>query len=281
MRTLCALLTLVAAIALCSRLHVQAQAAGQVLQVKIQDLDLTDDQEAKIADIRKEFRPRIMKAVEELATLVKGEVEKVRDVLTPAQKTQLQAMKDERMERKFESLCERIAHLKDLELTDAEFAKIEEIRKECRPRITKATSQLEGLLTAAQKQAREEALKAGKRLREVRQALNLTDEQKQKIEAVAKEVGAVVRDEMAQIHGLLTESQKEKLAVLKDEIKDRVRDRMAHRIMSIRDLNLTDAQKTAIANIRQDYLPRIHEAGNNLRATVREEVGAIMAVLKR
>jgi Spy/CpxP family protein refolding chaperone len=85
---------------------------------------------------------------------------------------------------------------------------------------------------------------------------------------------------MTQIEGLLTASQKEKLAVLKDEVRDQVRDRMAHRIMNFRELNLTDEQKTALADIRQDYRPRIHEAGNTLRATIREEVRAIMDVLK-
>jgi len=281
MRTLCAVLTLVAAIVVCSRPQTQAQGVGARLAERVQDLDLTDDQEAKIADIRKEFRPRVAKEAKELAALVKDEVEKVRAVLTPKQREQLQAMKDERREMKFERLCERIAHLKELDLTDAEVAKIEGIRKEVRPQIEKVMARLEGLLTAAQKQAREEALKAGKSLREVRQALKLNDDQRQKVVAVARELRGLVRDEMTQIGDLLTESQKEKLAVLKDEVRDRVRDRMAHRVMNFRELNLTDAQKTSLANIRQEFRPRIHEAGNNLRATVREEVTAILAVLKQ
>jgi len=281
MRTLCAVLTLVAAIVVCSRPQTQAQGVGARLADRVQDLDLTDDQEAKIADIRKEFRPRVEKEARELAALAKEEAGKVRAVLTPKQREQLQAMKDERKEMKFERLCDRLAHLKELDLTDAEVAKIQDIRKEVRPQMTKVMAQLDGLLTAAQKQAREEALKSGKSRREVRLALKLNDEQRQKVEAVGKELRGLVRDEMTQIRDLLTESQKEKLAVLKDEVKDRVRDRMAHRMMNFRELNLTDAQKTALANIRQEFRPRIHEAGNNLRATIREEATAILAVLKQ
>jgi len=281
MRTLCAVLTLVAAITVCSRPQTLAQGVGVVLVERIQDLDLTDDQEAKIADIRKEFRPRVEKEARELAALAKEEVEKVRAVLTPKQREQLQAMKDERKEMKFERLCERLAHLKELDLTDAEVAKIQAIRKEVRPQMAKVMAQLEGLLTPAQKQAREEALKAGKSRREVRQALKLNDEQRQKVVAVGKELRGLVHNEMTQIHDLLTESQKVKLAGLKDEVKDRVRDRMAHRVMNFRELNLTDAQKTSLANIRQEFLPRIHEAGDTLRATIREEVTAIVNVLKQ
>jgi Spy/CpxP family protein refolding chaperone len=271
---------LVAAIAVCSRTQALAQGVGVVLVERIQDLELTDDQAAKIADIRKEFRPRVEKEAKELSNLVKEEVEKVRAALTPQQRQQLQAMKDERKEMKFSHLCDRIAHLKELDLTDAEVAKIQDIRKEVHPRIAKVMAQLEGLLTPAQKQAREEALKAGKSHREMRQALKLNDQQRQKVEAVGKELRGLIHDEMKQIQDLLTESQKEKLAVLKDEARDRVRDRMAHRVMNFRELNLTDAQKTALANIRQEFRPRIHEAGNHLRATIREEAREILNVLK-
>jgi Spy/CpxP family protein refolding chaperone len=281
MRTLCAVLTLVAAVAVCSRHQTQAQGVGTRLAERVQDLQITDAQEAKIAEIRKEYRPKIVKDARELATLVKDEMEKVHALLTPQQRTQLQAMKDERKEMKFERLCERLAHLKELDLTDAEVAKMQDIRKEVRPRMAKALAQLEGLLTPAQLQAREEALKEGKPRREILRSMKLNDEQRQKVEAVGKELCGLVHDEMRQIHDVLTESQKEKLAVLKDEVKDRVRDRMAHRIMTFRELNLTDAQKTALTNIRQEFRPRIHEAGNNLRAAVREEVQAIVAVLKQ
>jgi len=48
----------------------------------------------------------------------------------------------------------------------------------------------------------------------------------------------------------------------------------------IQDLNLTDEQETKIADIRKEYRPKVQEAGNKLRATVREEVEAILAVIK-
>jgi hypothetical protein len=159
--------------------------------------------------------------------------------------------------------------------------RIQDIRKECRPKVETTLKELEGLLTAAQKQARQQALKAGKSRREVRQALQLTDAQKQKVETVARELGTVVREELAKIRDVLTESQKEQLAVLKEERRDRVRDHLAHRIMNLKELNLTDAQVSTLTKIREEYRPRIHEAANNLRAIAREEMTEILGVLKR
>jgi Spy/CpxP family protein refolding chaperone len=279
MRILSAVLSLVVALALCTNVH--AQGEREAVVVTIQDIDLTDAQEAKIAEIRKEFRPKVEKAAKALEALVKDELEKMQAALTPEQKEKLRAAKDERRERRFESLCERIAHLKQLNLTEAEMARIQDIRKEFRPKVQNTMKELESLLTAAQKQTRQGALKAGKPRREVLQALQLTDEQKQKVATVAKELGTVVRDELAKIRDVLTESQKEQLAVLKEERRDRVRDHMAHRIMNLKELNLTDAQVSTLTKIREEYRARIHEAANNLRAIAREEVTEILGVIKR
>jgi Spy/CpxP family protein refolding chaperone len=139
---------------------------------------------------------------------------------------------------------------------------------------------LQGLLTDDQKKARQEALRAGKKHREVVEALKLTDEQKTKVQAVCKEVGELVREQMEKMRDVLSAEQKEKLEELKDERKDRVRDRMAHRIANFKELNLTEDQKAQIADIRKEYRPKVHEAGNKLRATIREEMEAIMAVIK-
>jgi Spy/CpxP family protein refolding chaperone len=251
-----------------------------ILVERIQDLKLTDEQEAKIAEIRKEYRPKVQEAEKDLAAAVKEEVEKVRGVLTTEQKTKLEAAKEERKERRPERLCERIAHLRQLDLTDAEETKMAEIRKEFRPRIEKVTKELEGLLTDEQKKAREEALKAGMKRREVIASLKLTADQKEKVEAVGKELRPLIRDELAKMQDVLTESQKEKLQEFKDERREHVRDRLAHRIGNLRDLNLTEEQKDKIAAIRKEYRPKVQEAGNKLRATVREEMEAILAVIK-
>jgi Spy/CpxP family protein refolding chaperone len=247
---------------------------------RIQDLNLTEEQEARIAHIGTEYRPKIREAVRELAAVVQDEVGKVRAVLTPEQKAKLAAMKEERRERRAEGLAQRIAHLEELDLTDAERAKIAGIRKAYRPRIVKALEGLKGILTAEQRKAREEGLKAGKKRREVLASLKLTDEQKAKVEAVGKEVGSIVREELEKIRDVLTEGQKEKLAEFKVERRDRVRDRMAHRIANLKELNLADEQVAKIRDIRKEYRPKVQEAGNKLRATIREEVENIVAVIK-
>jgi Spy/CpxP family protein refolding chaperone len=246
----------------------------------IQDLNLTDEQEAKIADIRKEYRPKVQEAGKELATVVKDEMEKVRDVLTPEQKTKLAAFKEERQENREEHLSERIAHLRELDLTDDEMAKIAEIRKEFRPKVEKALEGLKGILSDDQRKEREEGLKGGKKRREVIASLKLTDEQKAKVEAVAKEIHTLVREELEKMRDVLSEGQKEKLGDFKDERKEHVRDRMAHMTANFKDLNLTEDQKTKIAEIRKEFRPKVQEAGNKLRGTVREETEAIVAVLK-
>ena len=256
------------------------QKAGGALAARIQDLNLTDEQEAKIADIRKEYRPKVQEAGKDLAAAVKEEVEKVRGVLTPEQRTKLAAAKEEREEHRAEGLAERIAHLEELDLTSGEMTKIAEIRKEFRPKIEKALKGLQGLLTDDQKKAREAAFQAGKTRREMLQSLNLNAEQKEKVEAVGKEVATLVREEMEQIRDVLSAEQTEKLQELKDERADRARDWRAHRIANLKELNLTEDQKTQIADIRKEYRPKVHEAGNKLREVVRDEVEKVIAVLK-
>jgi Spy/CpxP family protein refolding chaperone len=247
---------------------------------RLQDLNLTDEQEARIADIRKENKPKVQEAVKELAGVVKDELDKIRAVLTPEQREKVQAMKEDRPERREECVAHVIANLKDLDLTDAEMTKIGEIRKEYRPKIAKALEGLSGTLSDAQRKAREEALSAGKTRKEVLEALKLTDQQKEKVQAVAKEVAGLVREEMEKIGDVLTAEQKEKLQEFKDERPERVRDRRAHAIANFKDLNLTDDQKTKIADIRKEYRPMVQEAGNKLRASIKDEVAKIVAVIK-
>jgi Spy/CpxP family protein refolding chaperone len=273
MRKLITILAVTVVICLPGKLP--AQAAGE----RMQDLKLTDEQEAKIKEIRAEWHPKIQEATKELATVAKEEVAKVRAVLSPEQRGVLDAMKEERRERRPEGLAERFAHLHDLDLTDAEIAQIGKIRTEFNPKITTAMEGLRGILTNEQKKAREEGLQAGEKRRQIIKSLNLTDEQKEKVEAVGKQVGTLVREEMDKIRDVLTEEQREKVHEFKAERKEHVRDRMAERIVNLKELNLTDKQKSEIAAIRKEYRPKVEEAGNKLRATVREEMAKILAVL--
>ena len=272
--------TLIVVTTLAVLMPVAALGQVTVLVEKIQDLQLTDAQEAKIADIRKECRPKVQEASGELGALVRAEVDQVREVLTAEQRQKLQDLRDERQDRRDESLAHAIANLKELDLTDAEMTKLGDIRKEYRPRVQKVMKDLDGLLTDAQKKARAEALKADKKRSEVVQALQLTDAQKDKLTAVGREVRTLLKEELEQIGNVLDEGQEEKLLELKEERKDRVRDRMAHRIANFKDLNLTEDQLARIANIRQEYRPKIHDAGNKLRAAIKDEVEQIVAVIK-
>jgi Spy/CpxP family protein refolding chaperone len=250
------------------------------LAERIQDLNLTADQEAKIAGIRKEYQSKVQDAAKGLAGIAKEEEDKIRAVLTPQQQDKVKAMKEERAEHRGECLAHMLTNLKDLDLTDAEMAKIGEIRKEFHPKIAKAMEGLRGVLTDAQRKTREDTLAAGKSRKEVLAALNLTADQKTKVEAVGKELATLVREEMEQIGDVLNASQKEQVQDFKDERKERVRDRRAHAIANFKDLNLTDDQRTKIADIRKEFRPKVHEAGNSLRAVIRDELGQVVAIIK-
>jgi Spy/CpxP family protein refolding chaperone len=258
----------------------RAQRAKDAFAERLQDMNLTDEQETKTVTIRKEFSPKVEKDAKELADLAQAEVDKVKAVLTAAQKEMLKNLKDERADRRAESLAERLAHLEELDLTPAEMTKIAAIRKEYRPKIEKALEGLKGALTDDQRKARAEALESGKKHSEVIASLKLTAEQKEKLVAVGKEVRPLIREKLEKVRDVLSAEQQEKLAELKSERKEHVRDHMASAIENFRDLNLTDEQKSQIAAIRQEYRPKIHEAGNKLRADVRQELTAIVDVIK-
>jgi Spy/CpxP family protein refolding chaperone len=252
----------------------------KMLVVTIQDIELTDEQEAQIAAIRKEYGTQIKDEAKELKTLVTEEIDKIRNVFTPEQRPKIQALIAERKEFKEESLAHALASLKELDLSEEELTKIAAIRKEYRPRTEDSVRQLEGLLTDEQKKAREEALKAGKSRRQILQALNLTSEQRAELENIAKELKDLVGNEAAKIRGVLTAGQREKLQDLRAERKEMVRDRLAHQIVNLRDLNLTEEQKTKLMNVRQEFRPKLQELGNQLRTSIGEEVGKIVAVLR-
>jgi len=284
MKTLMAAVALVVGLAVFAALPAAAldnpDGKAASLVERLQDLSVTDEQEARIADIRKEYRAKVVEAAKVRASLGMEEMEKIRAVLTAEQKEKLAALKEDRKEHREECLAHRFAHLKELDLTDAEMARIGELREEFRPRMRKALEGLHGLLTDEQKKARKEGLQADKKRRDILASLKFSNEQKEKVEAVGKEMGTLVRQELEKIQDLLTEGQEEKIAEFREERRDRVRDRQAHRIANLKDLNLTEDQVMKIVEIRKEYRPKIHEAGNKLRGTVREEVQAIVAVLK-
>ena len=310
------------------------QKAGAVLEERIQVLNLTDEQETKIADIQKECGPKVEEAAKELSGLVKEEMEKIHPVLTAEQREKLQAMREERKEHRAgglvaklahlkelhltegemsqihqirtefrpkiakamegfkgilndeqrktreEGLAAKLAHLKELDLTDAEMSQIQQIRNEFRPKIAKAMEGFKGILNDEQRKSREQSLLAGKKRREVLESLNLTAAQKEKAEEVGKEVRTTVREEMEKIRDVLSAEQQAKLVELKDERHDRARDRLASAIVNSRELNLSDEQKASIAKIRAEFRPKIHETGTKLRAAARNEMEMILAVIK-
>jgi Spy/CpxP family protein refolding chaperone len=288
MKALSAVLTMALTMLVCTGLFVaraaqqeRRQAARQALAERLQDLNVTDEQETKIAEIRKECRPKIQEAGRALADAVMGEVEEIRNVLNPGQKRSMQVLREELSSRRGDSLSERMAHLGELDLTDTEMTKIGDIRDEYRPKIRAAVKQVFDILTDDQKKAREEALKAGKKRSEIRESLSLSSDQKEKLESIGKDLRALVCEEMEKIREVLTPEQQETLQGQREETGHNVRDRLAWRVANLRELNLSEEQVSKISDIRKEYRPKVHEAGNVLRAAIREEFAKILAVIKQ
>ena len=230
MKTLTTLFTLTVALTVCPKFVTAdeptsegREGAAKRMAERLADLNLTDEQETKIKDVRKECKPKIQEAVKELASQVKEEVDKVREILTPEQKEKAKAITEERKENRGEHLAARLSHLKDLELSDAEKAQFEEIREEYRPKLKQLREQMAGVLTDEQKTTREEGLKAGKTRREIRESLNLSSEQKEKLEPICKELVSVVRGELEKMKSVLTTAQQEQLPELKLDRRERAR----------------------------------------------------------
>src|SRR5262245_43405880 len=125
MRTLMAVVALVVGMAIYATLPAAAdqkadERAAVGLAERIQDQHLPDEQETKIADIRKEYRPKVQEAAKNLASVVNEEEEKIRGVLTAEQKRKLAEAKEERKEFRAERLAEQIAHVHELDLTEGE-----------------------------------------------------------------------------------------------------------------------------------------------------------------
>ena len=64
---------------------------------RIQDLDLTEAQQAKVAELRQEYRPKVQEAAKELAAAAKEEVDKIRAVLTPEQREKAVDLRQRRL----------------------------------------------------------------------------------------------------------------------------------------------------------------------------------------
>jgi Spy/CpxP family protein refolding chaperone len=237
-------------------------------------------QEMRLEAIRKEFGDKIDRSGKQLAALIKDEVGKIRMVLTPVQNEKLRELNLGSLEHEVDGLAQRIAGLAGLDLTEGELAKIGRIRKEYRPKVEKAMKELDSILSQEQAKARRDAIDAGKKASQVWANLNLAQAQKEKVAAVGKKISSLVSGELGELKDALTPDQKVLLLTLKGDSLEHVRDRLAQRIARLEDLNLTDKQKAAIARIRKEYQPKIHDAGNNLRELIRQEVTMIAAVFK-
>jgi hypothetical protein len=114
-----------------------------------------------------------------------------------------------------------------VEWTEEQQQKIKELQKEFAPKVLEASKKMEGMLTAEQKKARDEAVKAakeaGKKPQEiiaaVQEAINLTDDQKKQVEQVKEEMQAAQKEFFQKVMGLLTPEQKQALREKQKEMQ--------------------------------------------------------------
>ncbi len=117
---------------------------------------------------------------------------------------------------------EALRMIEKLDLTADQKDKIDQIRKECGPKVAEAQKKLDEILTPEQRRARAEAAKeakaAGKKGKEAMQAIDeamkLTDEQKEKIAQARKAMAALQKEIRGKVMEVLTEEQRENLTKL-------------------------------------------------------------------
>ena len=109
------------------------------------------------------------------------------------------------------TVIDRVERVKDLNLTDDQKAKLAELKKEYAPKLKAAHRQFDNVLTADQKKARDDAIKAardaGKSRREVFQAgtaaVKLTDAQKAKMAEGRKAMEALNKEIIDKVNSAL------------------------------------------------------------------------------
>ena len=109
--------------------------------------------------------------------------------------------------------------LKGLSVTDAQKAKIDKLNKEFGVKVKRVVARMDRVLTAEQKRARAEAIKAavaagkkGKELTEaIHSAVTLSAEQEAKMAGATKQMSDLQRELHAKIVGLLTPEQRDQL----------------------------------------------------------------------
>jgi Spy/CpxP family protein refolding chaperone len=117
------------------------------------------------------------------------------------------------------SPIDRVESVKDLKLTDDQKAKLADLKKAYAPKVKELAGTMDKVLTADQKKARDEAVKAarnaGKRGPEVREAIQaamkLSDAQKAKLADGRKAMGTLNKEIMGKVNKLLTPDQQEVL----------------------------------------------------------------------
>jgi Spy/CpxP family protein refolding chaperone len=109
--------------------------------------------------------------------------------------------------------------LKDVKLTDEQKAKIDEVKKEIAENAKVYNDKVDGILSADQKKARDDAIKAanaaGKNERDARragmEAAKPTDEQKKKLGEAGQEMGKATQPLFQKLMDILTPEQKEQV----------------------------------------------------------------------
>jgi len=115
------------------------------------------------------------------------------------------------------SVIDRVERVKDLKLTDDQKSKLAELKKQYAPKTKELTGKLDSVLTADQKKARADALKAaresGKRpdRQSIQAAMKLTDAQKANMADGRKGMAALNKEITGNVNKLLTTEQQDVL----------------------------------------------------------------------
>jgi Spy/CpxP family protein refolding chaperone len=142
--------------------------------------------------------------------------------LTAQEKSERKRVKLTPMTQAMMRMAKMWETLKELDLTEDQDAKLKGIRDETAPKMKAIMDKLGEIVTDEQKKAVEAAAKKAREdgktgpafFAAVQSAVDLTDEQQQKMNKLTPEVQAVQRQMMKSITSMLTPEQKEKMKQL-------------------------------------------------------------------
>jgi Spy/CpxP family protein refolding chaperone len=187
-------------------------------------VDLTDDQKAKVEEVKKEYGPKFKEARGNRDSMLTEDQQKARDEAVQAAKAAGKRGEEVRMAAKAA-----------VTLTDEQKAKMADVRKDVQALRKEAREKIMAILTPEQKEQLKkphEGMRSHSQMGrggEMFDGLNLTDEQKARIAEIRKEYAPKLQEAGKDLNALRKEVHEKVLACLTPEQKEQLKQKREQR----------------------------------------------------